>query len=871
MQALLSFQLIKYNNTQWDTFPAFNALSTTNRVHALAVDASNTLWIGSDMGLSSYNGTIFTSYNTSNANLQSDTIISLACINGKVYAGSYKGLSVFNGSNFSNYNKASGMTSDTVLCITAENAGTIWLGNKYGLEKFNGSTFTYLFPANVSDSVNCIYIDAQNNKWLGTSEHGVLKYDNTAFSTMQQYYQNTQDLFGFPSGWATKVNVICKGPKGGVLFGMLGGAIEIDTNQIYYYANMLLVFSNPYPIYNIMQHDVGSNKMFGVNFHRGNLKDILFSYDTIQFISPVIPVLNASSSNSAFLDINNVNTLISDNSDSHWDQAAGIGRYFVPKQNNTSPLFASAMWIGGYTNQELRTAAMTYRQNGFDFWPGPLDTTNATTDTATTLLYNKAWKINRYDIANFVYNWNAGKVQNGTFIPVAAILNWPAQGTGNYSRKMAPYVDVNHNGMYDPIHDGDYPLIKGDQMIWTVFNDGFSKHGETGSVAPLGIEVHASAYAFLCPNIVDSNVVLNNTTFYNYQIFNRSQNQYDSTQMSLWVDADLGDYQDDYIGCNVMNNFGYQYNGEVYDYDVGGSPGYHSNLPVFACNVLNGPLANPNDGIDNNNNGMIDEANEHCLMSGFLYYNNTGDPRNGNPSPSYGAISYYDLMHERLENGESMTYGASGLTAGNTPCRYLYPGTSDPYGIGLGGSMAAPVTPTGTYGASGWTEYEAGNQFGDRRFIVDVGPFTMKPGGMYELDYAFVFTQDSAHCYGGNFACPIPRSVQDNQQVKRWFDNNSFPSCLSLAGLGIKQNNIQSIDVKLYPNPTSSTVYIEFDSQQKEVTIELFDILGNLISGTQYHQLDKYATLPVASLQSGVYLVKIQSAEGFSTKKFIKE
>jgi hypothetical protein len=331
----------------------------------------------------------------------------------------------------------------------------------------------------------------------------------------------------------------------------------------------------------------------------------------------------------------------------------------------------------------------------------------------------------------------------------------------------------------------------------------------------------------------------------------------------------LGDYRDDYIGCNVMNNFGYTYNGANYDNDYNGITGYHANLPVFACNVLNGPLANPNDGIDNNNNGVIDEANEHCLMSGFNYYNNASGI-NGNPSASLNGIPYYYLMANHWENGSSMTYGSSGLTAGGTLCRFLYPGTSDPYGIGIYGSMAAPVTPTGTYGATGWTERQAANQPGDRRMMVNIGPFSMKPGSMSEFDYALVFTQDSSNC-SGDAVCPITRAIQDNQQVKRWFDTNSFPSCLSLQGLGIKQNNLQSIDVQLYPNPANTNVHIAFVTSQKTITIELFDVLSNLISGAQYNELDKYATIPVASLQSGVYLIKIQTAEGFTTKKFVKE
>jgi hypothetical protein len=527
--------LLKYNGLQGDTFPAFNTLSASNKVYALAVDAGNTLWIGSNMGLTKYNGISFTTYNTGNTNLVSDTIISLACVGSNVYAGTRKGLAVFNGTSFTNYNHAAnGMKSDTVNCITTESGSAIWLGNNYGLEKFNGSTFAfnYVAPANAADTVNCIYIDAQNTKWLGTNNHGVIKYDNANFYTMQQLYPPQQDMVGYGK-WPTVVKSICKGSNGGVFFGALTtifrelvgystqGAFEITSTKLYYYvtgnSNYYISFYSC-----ILQHDVGSNKVFcALQGYTNPYGQSLSSFDATKYED----ILDVSSTNSDFLDINNVNALITANSSMHWDNTSDQSKYFTPKQNNTSPLHSSAMWIGGYNQGNLRVAAMTYRQNGYDFWPGPVDTTNTTTDTATVMAYNKVWKVNRYDIANFIYNWNAGKVQNGTFVPVWNIISWPAQGTGNYTRNMAPFVDVNHNGIYDPIHDGDYPLIKGDQMIWTVFNDVFNKHGETGSDANLGIEVHVSVYAFVCPDIADSNAVLNNTTFYNYQVLTAAQIQ----------------------------------------------------------------------------------------------------------------------------------------------------------------------------------------------------------------------------------------------------------------------------------------------------------------------------------------------------------
>ena len=875
-----SFQLLRYNGTQWDTFPAFNAISPTNKVNALAVDASNNLWIGSNAGLTKYDGTNFTTFNTTNSALVNDTIMTLACGNGNVYAGGYKGLSVYNGTSFTNYNKANNsMKSDTVTCISIESSSVIWLGNNYGMDKFNGSSFafTYVTAGNVADVVNCIYLDAANNKWIGTNANGVIKYDNTNFSTMQQLY-NGQDLVGY-GYWPTIVKSICKGPNGGALFGTTFrnkgnqtggtyGSVEIGSSQLYFYSNLGIAPTNTTStgVYGLIQHNVGSNKIFWIETNTSGSPYTLYSFDASQYSD----ALDVSTSNSAFLDINNVNALISPNSNQHWDNTASVTKYFVSKQNGTSPLFTSSMWIGGWVNGgSLHTACMTYRQNGYDFWPGPINPTTLSIDTATMQAYDKVWKVNRYDVANFQYNWASGSVQNNSFSIPASILTWP--GNSPYGGTLAPYVDVNHNGVYDPFHDGDYPLIKGDQMIWSVYNDEYNKHGESGGM-PLGIEVHASAYAFTCPSIADSDVVLNNTTFYNYQVINYGTNKVDSARMSLWMDTDLGDYQDDYVGCNVMNNFGYTYNGENYDYDIGTTPGYHTNLPIFACNVLNGPLANPNDGIDNNNNGVIDEPNEHCLMNGFTYYNNSGSSLNGNPCCQ--ALQYYNLMNNHWETGTEMTYGASGLTAGGVPCRYLYPGTSDPYGIGLGGSIANPVAPPGgatAFGATGWTEGQAGNPFGDRRFMVNIGPFTMLPDSAYNFDYALVFTQDSANCYG-NATCPITRAVQDNQRVKHWFDNNNFPSCLSLVGLGIEQvKATQLLNANLYPNPANNTVYISFDIPQSKATIEVYDMLGNLITGLKYNDSVQYISIPVSNLQSGVYMVKIQTQEGASIKKFVKE
>jgi hypothetical protein len=852
-----SFQLIRYNSitTTWDTFPHIPG----RKVNALAVDASNNLWIASNGGLIMFNGSVYTYYNRAGSGILSDTINTIACGGGNVYMGTNHGLSVFNGSTFTNYNQAlSGLSHDTIFSITYENSNTIWLGNRGGLEKFNGITFNYYGLGSVgNDKVNCIYIDQTNNKWLGTNTNGVVKFDNINFNTMQQLFNQYTIIGGV---WPKQTFSICKGPTGGVSFELASfsnptlisaGLVEVNGTQTTLYHGVGVVSGHA-----IFQCDASSNKIFFINTG-GTIGTgvILFSFDTALYVGPPFIIQN---SNSTFLDINNVGALITANDDMGWD--GGNHRYYVPSTTTLSTLFASSLWIGGYHNGGLRVAAMTYRQNGMDFWPGPLDTINDTIDVATENAFNRVWKIDRFDVANFIYNWGAGTVQSGAFVPPADFLSWPGNGTGSYAHNLAPYVDLNGNGIYDPIHDGDYPLIKGDQMIWRVFNDKANKHTETGG-APMGIEVQASAYAFICPNIADSNRVLNYTTFYNYKITNRSQDKIDSCIVANWMDTDLGNYQDDYIGCDVMNNYGFTYNGDNND-----SLGYGYNLPVFACNVLSGPPADIGDGRDNNNNGIIDEANEKCMMGTFTYYTNTGDPQTGNPMTN-APIQYYNLINSKWKNGTPMTYGTNGTFATNPACKHLFPGMSDPYGITLGGSIASPVAPP----VNDWTQYTAMVVKNDMRFITGSGPFTMNAGGTYEIDYAFVFSQDSANCYGASDTCTLARAKQDNIRVKHWFDTNTFPSCLNLSAVGIQKIEAQQLDLKVYPNPSNDNLYIEFKEAKEKTTVEIFDMLGNVVKGAIFNDASKYISIPIENLTSGVYSIRIKTGNSFVVKKFVKE
>ena len=108
----------------------------------------------------------------------------------------------------------------------------------------------------------------------------------------------------------------------------------------------------------------------------------------------------------AELDIGNVRANILGGGDMWWNLTDA--RYEVPIDEGVHSLFAGSLWIGGMDNQSnLKIAAMTYRQTGSDFYPGPLnaDTESGEYGTITDSDcndYNQHWVVAKSDVEAYV-------------------------------------------------------------------------------------------------------------------------------------------------------------------------------------------------------------------------------------------------------------------------------------------------------------------------------------------------------------------------------------------------------------------------------------------------------------------------------------
>jgi hypothetical protein len=417
------------------------------------------------------------------------------------------------------------------------------------------------------------------------------------------------------------------------------------------------------------------------------------------------------------MDINNVRARLLTGGDMWWNLSDA--RYQVPKSDGTgaslNALFAGAIWITGYdAGGNLKCAAQRYRGNGDDYWPGPV--TNNTVDKSTCSKYDRFFNVYGADIEKA----QAAFLSKGTATTLAdipkGVLSWPGKGNPHLESdpsllgetfiindNLAPFKDVNNDDKYDPL-DGDYPYIPcrngeaegyADQMVFWVINDVGNLHTETNGQA-IGVQINCLAFAFQTTDEI------NNMTFYKYEITNKSPNPLKDTYISQWSDPDLGDFNNDRVGCDTTRSLGIVYNSSSPDVSQQGVAGYGTELPLLGIDFFEGPLS---------------DSGQQLGLSSFVYFTNAGGFANSDPS---SAAQYRNYMTGFWNDGTPFTEGGTGYNTG-APTNFIFPGN--------------PIDP------SSWSDYTSGQVAGDRRMVQTSGPFTLTSGTPQYVTVGVVFVR----------------------------------------------------------------------------------------------------------------------------------
>jgi ligand-binding sensor domain-containing protein len=155
-----------------------------NNVLCIDIDtATNKLWVGTQNGLASYDGTQWHSFDTSSHPSLIDNQINTVFVasDQRVWLGTDYGICVWNDTVFVAYTTADGLGNNRVNCIAEGSDGTLWIGEFSGLSKFDGSQFvTY----NNTDGlpfggIKQISFGANNHLYMASALGGLVEFDGT--------------------------------------------------------------------------------------------------------------------------------------------------------------------------------------------------------------------------------------------------------------------------------------------------------------------------------------------------------------------------------------------------------------------------------------------------------------------------------------------------------------------------------------------------------------------------------------------------------------------------------------------------------------------------------------------------------------------
>ncbi|HAD15108.1 MAG TPA: hypothetical protein DCF33_22010 [Saprospirales bacterium] len=446
------------------------------------------------------------------------------------------------------------------------------------------------------------------------------------------------------------------------------------------------------------------------------------------------------------------------------------GQFLVPASDgatSTISLMKSAgLWLAGRDSADnLHLSAQLYNENGkTDFYPGVLSQ-----DGIPYPEFNLIAGVTRDQV-------EAHKVNPGGMIP--AIYGWPGRGNQFFSNyynfdlpfdlySLAGFYDKFGDGQYGP-NSGDYPVLElrgcplkynADEAFWFPFHD-VGAHTQSGG-EPMNMSVETEFFGFNC----QEGSPVDRVVYVRYKLINHSPIPLFSSYFGVFLDFEIGNGADDFIGCNPANRMVYAYNGD--DLDEGG---FENTPPVMAVDLLRGPL----------DSETGEEINEWHFVP--VDDSNLNDPE-----------QYYHLLAGRKTDGTP--FPNNGL---------MYTGD--------------PLNP------AQWSEVSDGNTPGERKAVASFGPFTLLPGAVNELILGYFWVRKGPN---GSVSENLSVLAANDNHVQGLYDNcfELFGGC----PIGVSTNMPESdLPISVYPNPFTDWIQVECKISEIQ-SILLYDATGRLL------------------------------------------
>ncbi len=559
----------------------------------------------------------------------------------------------------------------------------------------------------------------------------------------------------------------------------------------------------------------------------------------------------------------------------------------IPKSGEkaVAAIYAASVWMGGVDkSNNIKLAAGGYKQIASDFFAGPLDI-NGAADINSCDQWDRIFTVKGSSIHRHLLNVRKLDLKN---IPISCgdipedILYWPAQGNQYFEGKMgwklpdhplAAFFDFDHDDLYDPCK-GDYPIVADidfnciayhfletkvpSEINYFVINDNAGPHLLSGP-ASIQMELHVNAYAY---NTAD---ILNNSTFYQYKIINKANEDIADLYFSWWVDPDLGCYKDDYIGCDPARGMVYIYNQDALDGDQNGNCDgintYGSDIPVLGFDIVKEPwlpkvFKRNDDGsfvFDQNGVKIIQDPPPFTGdldtmvqggMSSFTYMESCAvvDFISGMCPPQRGREDgFYNYIRGYWSDGTPYTksgFGYNPLSTNTT-------------------KFAFGDDPNNSHG---WSMCTADIPVGDKTFIMSVGPMLFQPGATNSLTMGIFSVSDiSLPCpdltrlkYAHDYIEHVLQSCFDTVHI-------ALPACPGMNAIPGDRELVLTLDnpSHLYldiENFRSGIPYVRapFDSLYRFEGYKIYQVKGKDILPSQLNNAEFARLIEQTDVKNGI-------------------
>lgn len=831
--------ILSFKNGNWNGIPMNISMPTS------ICKWNNELYAGTK-----YNGFYHvnpgTEYSSSNTNcFLNNHVFKIRGYGNKLYVATAKGIVIWDGTNFTCHNSSNTpIINDTILDFTFKN-NKLYLATPDGFYIRSGNnwqSFNSINILNTKHYIDAIDVDDAGNVWVTSrqSPTGLLMWNGYNISDLTERFERSAMHFSFKA-----IDIINIPGKGMFIPGhtefipnvlspaYIAPAILINQDRIetYCIGNYMVSWKNNIQFNHIPNGTLlavdAQNNIYFINKFQSYYSSLYkFNPDNYEF-------LNCHTfDNFKFLDINKLKGTV------------GAFNATFPYGINSFNKLKRGLWIKEFPNiqnavtlslwaiksngpiVEFLTADRGFKDNSpRDTWPGPLKIDgSAGIDLSVAKQYNRVWKVSQAEIDDFLFHLNNGSVAAGLYQIPKDILEWPVSGPAGYDPQLAPFVDANNDGNYNPL-DGDYPAIKGKQMLYFVLNDKLDTHQSGG--LPLGLEIRVSVYACRNDSATGVNDIINRTVFQEYEIINRNNQSLDSIVFSFFADYDIRDVTSNYVGTHVDENATYGVFSTGSDEPIGGN---FLNI-AQSMQILNMPIAyNTSNTLSKT---MHFQACNNCAL---------GDP--------IDIFEYKRYMEGKFMDDSPLHYGGIGypgtINVSNIPSHFAFPGYSDPTNKSTNGIDPGFI----------WDELTAMNSPVDKRIVATTKAVKLLPHIPVKFTIGMITTYDSLL----TTSQLIAQNRFENQILKYWTAQQAYP-CYEPYTATLPELTNTSV-FKVYPNPTDGMVNIASITKNIQ-QVMITDLQGKIVLHKKYSSNETDIQLKLHHLSAGTYFMKIMDSSGY--------